>query len=281
LLGGQENAVVVEYTYDAWGKPLGVTGLLSASVGVKNPYRYRGYRYDEETGLYYLQSRYYNPRVGRFINADGLILDGSTLLEMNLFAYCVGNPMTYYDPNGKTAIATTVQSPAFQEVWRVLTVAAAAAGPYAVGAVIVVGGILILATAADGSTSESLITNSQLAQGRAALKDAVDSSLSKAQAKSTTRDMNEHHIVAQTARLAQPSRDILGDAGMDVNSEYNRVYLNKNLHQYLHTTAYYIAVNMIMEGAVEAAKKSGNLRGEVVTVLESMKIILQEASFKL
>jgi RHS repeat-associated protein len=101
LFGGQENAVVVEYTYDAWGKPLGVTGLLSASVGVKNPYRYRGYRYDEETGLYYLQSRYYNPRMGRFINADGLILDGSTLLEINLFAYCVGNPMLYYDPTGK------------------------------------------------------------------------------------------------------------------------------------------------------------------------------------
>jgi YD repeat-containing protein len=50
------GAVVVEYTYDAWGNILSTTGSLASAVGVKNPYRYRGYRYDAETGLYYLQS---------------------------------------------------------------------------------------------------------------------------------------------------------------------------------------------------------------------------------
>jgi RHS repeat-associated protein len=101
--------VVVEYTYDAWGKPLSVTGLLAASVGVKNPYRYRGYRYDEETGLYYLQSRYYNPRVGRFLNADGVILGGGSLLEMNLFAYCAGNPVLLIDPTGRASSSSLSQ----------------------------------------------------------------------------------------------------------------------------------------------------------------------------
>jgi RHS repeat-associated protein len=51
---------VVSYTYSTWGEVLSITGSLASSVGQKNPYRYRGYRYDSETQLYYLQSRYYN-----------------------------------------------------------------------------------------------------------------------------------------------------------------------------------------------------------------------------
>ena len=62
--------LVVEYRYDAWGKPLNITGSLADTLGRRNPFRYRGYVYDEETGLYYLRSRYYNPVAGRFANAD-------------------------------------------------------------------------------------------------------------------------------------------------------------------------------------------------------------------
>jgi RHS repeat-associated protein len=61
---------VVAYTYDTWGKLISTTGTLASTVGAKNPYRYRGYRYDGETGLYYLNARYYNAEWGRFINAD-------------------------------------------------------------------------------------------------------------------------------------------------------------------------------------------------------------------
>ncbi|MDR2515341.1 MAG: hypothetical protein LBD02_09110, partial [Christensenellaceae bacterium] len=68
---------------------------------------------------------------------------------------------------------------------------------------------LILATAADGSTSESLITNSQIGEGKEALQSAVANSLSKAQERTKTDTINTHHIVAQTAPLAQPARDIL------------------------------------------------------------------------
>ena len=62
--------LVVEYQYDAWGKAISMTGSLAETLGKRNPFRYRGYVYDEETGLYYLRSRYYNPTVGRFVNAD-------------------------------------------------------------------------------------------------------------------------------------------------------------------------------------------------------------------
>ncbi len=61
---------VVKYSYDSWGKLISIEGKLKDSLGLINPYRYRGYRCDNETGLYYLQSRYYNPELGRFINAD-------------------------------------------------------------------------------------------------------------------------------------------------------------------------------------------------------------------
>ena len=65
--------VVVEYEYDSWGNILSVTGSKAATVGKVNPFRYRGYFYDEESGLYYLQSRYYDPATGRFLNADGVL----------------------------------------------------------------------------------------------------------------------------------------------------------------------------------------------------------------
>jgi YD repeat-containing protein len=58
------GTVVVEYAYDAWGKLMSTTGSMASTLGVDNPYRYRGYRFDTETGLYYLQSRYYNPQWG-------------------------------------------------------------------------------------------------------------------------------------------------------------------------------------------------------------------------
>ena len=65
-----------------------------------NPLRYRGYYYDSETGFYYLQSRYYDPELGRFINADDFASTGQGILGNNMFAYCNNNPATYADPEG-------------------------------------------------------------------------------------------------------------------------------------------------------------------------------------
>ena len=64
---------MVEYGYDAWGNVLSISGMYANTLGQDNPIRYRGYYYDFETDFYYLQSRYYDPAMGRFINADGYI----------------------------------------------------------------------------------------------------------------------------------------------------------------------------------------------------------------
>jgi RHS repeat-associated protein len=99
LVDKDTGTEVVEYRYDAWGKQIGCTGTLASSLGKENPFRYRGYVYDEETGLYYLRNRYYNPDWGRFINADSVI-------GWNMFAYCVNNPVNMSDPTGLAEIYT-------------------------------------------------------------------------------------------------------------------------------------------------------------------------------
>ena len=94
------GTAVVTYTYDAWGNILTTTGTLASTLGVHNPLRYRGYVYDPETGLYYLQSRYYDPQMGRFISPDALVSTGQGILGNNMFAYCLNNPVNMYDASG-------------------------------------------------------------------------------------------------------------------------------------------------------------------------------------
>ena len=94
LLGS--NTTVAEYSYDAWGNILTATGSL-ANV---NPLRYRGYYYDTETGFYYLQSRYYDPIVKRFLNADAYASTGDGYLGYNMFAYCGNSPVKSADEHG-------------------------------------------------------------------------------------------------------------------------------------------------------------------------------------
>ena len=92
--------LIVEYSYDAWGKLLSTTGELADTIGKINPFLYRGYYYDSETGLYYLNSRYYDPQTGRFINAYSQLNAGLDLTSYNLFTYCGNNPVNYADSNG-------------------------------------------------------------------------------------------------------------------------------------------------------------------------------------
>ena len=101
------GAVVVKYYYDAWGKQLSVTDgagnpITDANhVGMINPIRYRGYYYETETGYYWLKTRYYDPEIGRWINADSIIAGVSESVQgYNLFAYCFNNPINMDDQSG-------------------------------------------------------------------------------------------------------------------------------------------------------------------------------------
>jgi len=89
----ENGNTVVSYGYDAWGAPLWCTGELAETLGKVQPFRYRGYVFDEETGLYYLRSRYYRAEWCRFLNAD-------VLIEVNLYDYCLNNPIMQNDLMG-------------------------------------------------------------------------------------------------------------------------------------------------------------------------------------
>ena len=94
------GGAVVNYKYDSWGKLISITGSMADTPGKDNPYRYKGYYYDDETGMYYLKSRYYQPEICRFISADDedvLIDTHANLSNKNLYLYCDNNPIIKVD----------------------------------------------------------------------------------------------------------------------------------------------------------------------------------------
>ena len=103
-----QHGIVAEYVYDAWGNILAITNSNGTDISGNanhianlNPIRYRGYFYDTETGFYYLQSRYYDPVIGRFINLDRFVTTGQGFLSYNMYAYCGNNPVVFVDPSGE------------------------------------------------------------------------------------------------------------------------------------------------------------------------------------
>ncbi len=99
-----DGGLIARYEYDAWGNNV-VTDKdgnpVTSGIGVLNPFRYRSYYYDTETELYYLQTRYYDPELGRFISQDSIEYAApETINGLNLYAYCANNPVMYVDPTG-------------------------------------------------------------------------------------------------------------------------------------------------------------------------------------
>ena len=126
----ENGNTVVGYGYDAWGAPLWCTGELAETLGKVQPFRYRGYVFDEETGLYYLRSRYYNAQWGRFVNADDCLSKNETdICGKSLYVYCSNNPLNRVDPNG--------------EAWWA----------WAVGAAVIVASIAIVGVTMGGATA--------------------------------------------------------------------------------------------------------------------------------
>ena len=139
---------VVKYTYDAWSKVLSATGSLASSLGIVQPFRYRGYVFDVETGFYYVSSRYYDPEIGRFINADDidyLGADGSPL-SYNLFAYCMNNPVNRFDINDNWSMPN----------WLKVTVGAVAIAGLAVATVCTGGAAAVVCGAVMGAIGSGI-----------------------------------------------------------------------------------------------------------------------------
>lgn len=217
---------VVEYVYDSWGKLISTTGSKASTVGVKNPYRYRGYRYDTETGFYYLNSRYYDPEMKRFINADSYIqTPNGYLTSTNMFAYCGNNPIHCYDPIGEFFLAATIGGIA---VWEF--------------------GLLIMGAVAIYLAADTLVKNPpvlpQISLPKIDVKPKAEANTKPKDIAPTTKKRPAkdpvHHIVAKADPRAAESRRILEDVGIKpLTDQRNLVVLPQSYHSKLHTSAYH------------------------------------------
>ena len=132
------GSIVVEYKYNAWGELLATTGTYATTLGKLNPFRYRGYVYDEESGLYYLRNRYYNPELQRFINTDFDISGQLDPLSHNIYTYCLNDPINRVDEDGTWSLPN----------WAKVAIGTALIVGAAVVATVATGGVACFAAGA-------------------------------------------------------------------------------------------------------------------------------------
>lgn len=97
--------IVVKYSYDAWGALKNIEDTSSSGIGKLNPFRFKGYYYDNESSMYYCKTRYYVPQWGRWLSADSIeYLNPESINKLNLYTYANNNPVIYYDPDGHMAL---------------------------------------------------------------------------------------------------------------------------------------------------------------------------------
>lgn len=97
--------IVVKYSYDAWGALKNIEDTSSSVIGKLNPFRFKGYYYDNESSMYYCKTRYYVPQWGRWLSADSIeYLNPESINKLNLYTYANNNPVIYYDPDGHMAL---------------------------------------------------------------------------------------------------------------------------------------------------------------------------------
>ena len=225
----------------AWGKVLSVSG--NAALVNVNPFRYRGYYYDIETQLYYLQTRYYDPEIGRFINADDVeILLAKESDNNNLFNYCQGDPINRLEREGKFFFTLTLST----VLWGI--------------AAIVAGGVAAWSIT---KLLEQLVRD---------LQNIINQVKEKARQNGKKKNKKvKHHIIAKAAKRAKEARDIFLKYCNNINDIRNLAYIWDCFHMYLHTYTYYDQVNEVISEADKNGKNKRQKKDYVFQVLAKLK----------
>ena len=149
---------VVTYTYNSWGLLTNKTDTTTINLSTINPFRYRSYYYDEETNLYYLNSRYYNPEWGRFVTSDIELLANQDIISANLYQYVSNSSVVNYDKSGQfllNAIAGTLVGGAVAEAGATLAGAIAIVGGAVLVGAIAIAGISAISTSISKSKTKT------------------------------------------------------------------------------------------------------------------------------
>ena len=259
---------VSEYFYDAWGNISSITG--NKEIAYANPFRYRGYYYDNESSLYYLQSRYYDSFTGRFLNADEQINDNG-VLGKNLFTYCNNNVVNMNDTDGKSPSAivimgiyvlavviiyiclnSTLISPSFMSGWMQMC------SSISKGLQSVVNSLGVAYSWANSQAQN--------------IAKSIGLSFARARTKTRYRTPSEvHHVVAKAAPNAKYARNVLNKVNIGYNSNYNLIRIKTGLHRRLHTNMYYGFANSVVISAYNKGTNYTKRRQKVIQALNTLK----------
>lgn len=257
------GTVLVEYTYDAWGNVIEISG--DKILGELNPIRYRGYYQDDETGFYYLQSRYYDTETKRFLNTDSQLDFEAAHAEGNLFTYAANNSVMRTDPTGESSavlyIGTVLLvlvlvyylSSAFLRTWY--------------------SNANKITNAMDRGLRNISTTLSYYKSMARALWREIGASFAKAKKKYSGKE--HHHIVAKGSYKATEARNALNGVGINVEDDRNKVWLRKGLHRRVHTNNYYRMTNEIVVKCYNMTSNKVKRKNNVLGALSIMRQTLR------
>ena len=192
---------VATYTYDVWGLPEFISDNALATL---NPLRYRGYFYDDETGFYLTGARYYDPEIGRFINADAAIGQIGTVQGSNMFAYCFNNPVNMADPTGNWPKLSTVFAAVAiaAVVVAAVAVTVATCGAAAPALAVAGGGIIGGVSAGAAAAAASIATGAMIVAGASTVA-AVALTVAEEKSEKTTKQDNSVYVLKDDTGTVQ------------------------------------------------------------------------------
>jgi len=247
------GAIQVQYEYDAYGN---LINSPSGTIAEINPYTYRGYRWDNEISMFYLNSRFYCPEMSRFINEDNLLGVSGDIQSTNMYAYCTNNPIMFIDSYGDLAIPFPTTN------------------PYIYLAILIAIGILYIAGVLGAPGATDVLNRLNL--GFKNINELINAAKMALAIYLATLVMKYvsgrdwHHIVAKSDLRAIVGRLVLGAANIGINSGYNLAYVRRGLHQVLHTGAYHALVSSTVTLAYFIGGRDG-----VIAVLSALKLLLE------
>ena len=260
------------YEYDLWGRPVSVNraeDMVSDYILTRNPFRYRGYYYDSETGFYYLTARYYDPQIRRFISADSmnaLMIATTDVTCKNLFVYAENNPVTNKDSSGgfvETAFDVISLAGSIVEV------CCNPMDPWAWAGVIGDAADLIPCVTGVGEAVKAMKTIANAAEAADTISDAVrvaDKASDTAKAiKKTKPDQIHHFATNKSKKYTSQFEEITKKYDLDLDDEWNKESMP---HQGRHPNAYHDYVLDNMKKIDEVA--NGN-REDFVELFDQLK----------